>query len=335
MRNVVEPAEAPAANAPRRPAPTPTGERMSIIAITACPTGIAHTYMAADYLVNAGKDLGVDVVTEPQGSTATEWVTPEQITAASAVIFATDVGVKSRERFAGKPVIESGVKRAIDEPRKMIQEAIAAAKDPNSRRVSGSASAATGAAGGSAGSTLGWGKRIQQALMTGVSYMIPFVAAGGLLIALGFLFGSYQIPFVADHILGNSSILNLPSFTEVSSAKDTAGNLLFAANQTISLPHSGFLLYLGAALFKLGSLAFGFLVPALAGYIGFAIADRPGIAPGFVAGALAGYIGAGFLGGLVGGLIAGLAAAGSATSRRHRGGSGPHAGHHHPAGCDI
>ncbi len=316
VRNVVEPTEAPAVAAAS--APASTGERLSIIAITACPTGIAHTYMAADYLVNAGRELGVDVVTEPQGSTATEWVTPDQIRAAAAVIFATDVGVKSRERFAGKPVIESGVKRAIDEPRKMIEEAVAAAKDPNSRRVSGSPSAATGAAGGSAGSSLGWGKRIQQALMTGVSYMIPFVAAGGLLIALGFLFGSYQIPFVADHILGNSSILNLPSFNEITSAKDAAGNLLFAANQTSSLPHSGFLLYLGASLFKLGSLAFGFLVPALAGYIGFAIADRPGIAPGFVAGALAGYIGAGFLGGLVGGLIAGLAASWIASIKTPR-----------------
>jgi len=306
VRDVVEPAETPAA-APASAAPVASGQRPSIIAITACPTGIAHTYMAADYLVNAGKELGVDVVTEPQGSTATEWVTPEQIKAASAVIFATDVGVKSRERFAGKPVIESGVKRAIDEPRKMVEEALAAAKDPNSRRVSGTAGAAASGA-GSAGSGLGWGKRIQQALMTGVSYMIPFVAAGGLLIALGFLFGSYQIPFVADHILGNFSLAHLPSLNEILTAKDAAGNAMFPSTQTSSLPNNGFLLFLGAALFKLGGLAFGFLVPALAGYIGFALADRPGIAPGFVAGALAGYIGAGFLGGLVGGLIAGLVA---------------------------
>ena len=309
VRDVVEPAPAPTDAAAPVVAPAAQGgERPSVIAITACPTGIAHTYMAADYLVNAGKELGVDVVTEPQGSTATEWVTPEQIRAASAVIFATDVGVKSRERFAGKPVIESGVKRAIDEPRKMVEEALAAAKDPNSRRVSGTAAAGAASGAGSAASGLGWGKRIQQALMTGVSYMIPFVAAGGLLIALGFLFGSYQIPFVADHILGNFSLAHLPSLNEIVSAKDAGGNVLFAANQTSSLPSSGFLLYLGAALFKLGGLAFGFLVPALAGYIGFALADRPGIAPGFVAGALAGYIGAGFLGGLVGGLIAGLSA---------------------------
>ncbi|HET9127234.1 MAG TPA: fructose-specific PTS transporter subunit EIIC [Propionibacteriaceae bacterium] len=307
VRDVVEPAEAPAAAA--TPAPVAaTGERPSIIAITACPTGIAHTYMAADYLVNAGKELGVDVVTEPQGSTATEWVTPDQIRAASAVIFATDVGVKSRERFAGKPVIESGVKRAIDEPRKMVEEALAAAKDPNARRVGGTAGAAASSGAGSASSSLSWGKRIQQALMTGVSYMIPFVAAGGLLIALGFLFGSYQIPFVADHILGNFSLAHLPSLNEILTAKDASGNALFTSAQTSSLPNSGFLLFLGASLFKLGSLAFGFLVPALAGYIGFALADRPGIAPGFVAGALAGYIGTGFLGGLVGGLIAGFVA---------------------------
>ncbi len=304
VRNVVEPSEAPAAAA--APAAVATGQK-SIIAITACPTGIAHTYMAADYLVNAGKDAGVNVITEPQGSGATEWVSPEQIRNAAAVIFATDVGVKGRERFAGKPVIESGVKRAINEPEKLIAEALAAIDNPNAPRVSGEAAAAGSAAAG--GSQLSFGRRVQQALMTGVSYMIPFVAGGGLLIALGFLFGGYQIPFVADHILSTNSLLHLPNLNDLRTMKDAAGNLVYPVTQTNHLPSAGFMLFLGAALFKTGGLSFGFLVPALAGYIGFAIADRPGITPGFVAGAVAVYMNAGFLGGLIGGLIAGAIAA--------------------------
>ncbi|MEL4504716.1 fructose-specific PTS transporter subunit EIIC [Luteococcus sp. H138] len=315
VRGVVEPDGMDAAAAPvaaaaagstAAVASTEVG-KPSIIAITACPTGIAHTYMAADYLTGAGEEMGVEIVTEPQGSTATDPVSADQIKAATAVIFATDVGVKGRERFAGLPVIESGVKRAINEPKKMIEEALAAAKDPNAPRVKGDAAAAAAGAGG-ARSQLGWGKRIQQALMTGVSYMVPFVAAGGLLIALGFLLGGYQIPFVGDHILGNYSITNLPSYTEVANAtKD--GAALFTPDKVNSLPHNGILLYLGAMLWKLGALAFGFLLPALAGYIAFAMADRPGIVPGFVAGAVAGATDAGFLGALVGGLIAGAVAA--------------------------
>lgn len=263
------------------------GDKPSIIAITACPTGIAHTYMAADYLTGAGEEMGVDIITEPQGSTATDPVTADQIKAASAVIFATDVGVKGRERFAGLPVIESGVKRAINEPKKMIEEALAAAKNPSAPRVKGDASAAASEAGASR-SQLSFGKRIQQALMTGVSYMVPFVAAGGLLIALGFLLGGYDV----DPALAlSNSLTNLPE----------AG--------PHALGGSALATYLGAVLMALGKAAFGFLLPALAGYIAFAMADRPGIVPGFVAGAIAGATGAGFLGALVGGLIAGAVAA--------------------------
>ena len=247
VRDVVEPAaDAAAPVVAAAAAAAASGPKKSIIAITACPTGIAHTYMAADYLVNAGKEMGVDVVTEPQGSTATEWVTAAQIKAASAVIFATDVGVKGRERFAGLPVIESGVKRAINEPKKMIEDALAAIDNPSAPRVAAGTGAAADSGAGAAKSQLSWGKRLQQALMTGVSYMIPFVAAGGLLIALGFLFGSYQIPYVADHILGTNSILNLPSLSEIVSAKTAAGDLMFTAAQTDALPNSGFLLFLGA-----------------------------------------------------------------------------------------
>lgn len=314
VRGVVEPqtdAESSKAStgaaASTAAAESSSGGKKTIVGVTACPTGIAHTYMAMDYLTNAGQEMDVEMIIEPQGSSSTEWISQKDIDRADAVIFATDVGVKEKGRFAGKPVIESGVKRAINEPQKMIEEALAAADNPNARTVAAS-SGGSGEA-GTEGKQLGWGKRIQQALMTGVSYMIPFVAAGGLLIALGFLLGSYQIPFVADHILGNYSIVNLPNLADIVGAADDAGEALFPATQTDVLPGNGILLYLGASLFKLGSLAFGFLVPALAGYIAFALADRPGIAPGFVAGALAGYVGAGFIGGLVGGLIAGFSAA--------------------------
>ena len=287
---VVEPKEeastssATALPAPGHAAVTNTAsDTPRIVAITACPTGIAHTYMAADYLRAAGKKLGVDVKVEPQGSTATEPLSTDDIEGADAVIFATDVGVKGRERFAGKPVIESGVKRAVDEPEKMISEAVAASKDPHAHRVP--AGHGEQQEPEQAGSHIGWGKRIQQALMTGVSYMIPFVAAGGLLIALGFLFGGYEIAKDGMDIALHNTFSNLPT--------PTAHALGGSATMT----------YIGAVLFAVGQAAFGFLLPALAGYIGFGLADRPGIAPGFVAGAVAGVTGAGFIGAIIGGLL--------------------------------
>ena len=260
----------------------------SIIAITACPTGIAHTYMAADALKLAAHRAGVQLTVETQGSSGSTPVSAATIAAADAVIFATDVGVKDRQRFAGKPLIASGVKRAINEPDAMIAEAIAAVDNPNAARVEGSAPSATSI--GAAASTLGWGTRLRQILLTGVSYMIPFVAAGGLLIALGFLLAGYDIA-------------NTPEGKTHSLA-----HIIATGNSLTNLPSGGLAQYLGAVLFTLGGLAFGFLVPALAGYIAFAIADRPGLAPGFTAGAVAVFVGAGFIGGIVGGLIAGFAA---------------------------
>lgn len=270
------PATAPAAvpAAPEAPA-----AKKSIVAITACPTGIAHTYMAADALKLAAERAGVDFVVETQGSSGSTPLPGSTIAAADAVIFATDVGVKDRGRFAGKPVIASGVKRAINEPDTMIAEAVAAADNPRAAKVEGTAGADSGTEGSS---DVGWGTRTRQILLTGVSYMIPFVAAGGLLIALGFLFGGYEIADNGQDIALNNSLTNLPD--------------------------GGLMQYLGAILFTLGGLAFSFLVPALAGYISFAIADRPGIAPGFTAGALAVFVGGGFIGGIVGGVIAGFTA---------------------------
>ncbi|GAA1774260.1 fructose-specific PTS transporter subunit EIIC [Pseudarthrobacter sulfonivorans] len=252
-----------------------------LVAVTACPTGIAHTYMAADSLVAAAQEMGVDLQVETQGSSGAKPLDPAVIAAADAVIFAVDVDVRGKERFAGKPVINAPVKRGIDEPAKMVQEALAAATDPHARRVPhfGAEEQAEQAA-AEKGEHIG--QKLKRALLTGVSYMIPFVAGGGLLIALGFLLGGYNITSVADKVV--------------------------LANNFGNLPEGGLAIYLGAVLFKIGALSMGFLVPALAGYIAYAIADRPGIAPGFVAGAVSGFMGAGFLGGIVGGLLAGYMA---------------------------
>jgi PTS system fructose-specific IIC component len=283
---VLNPGETPK---PAAPAEKPAAAKpKTLVAITACPTGIAHTYMAADSLVAAAKEAGVTLHVETQGSSGSTPLDASTIAGADAVIFATDVGVKDKGRFAGKPVVASGVKRAINEPAKMVAEAVAAADNPNAARVEGAG--ADAAAGAAPAGGVGWGTRTRQILLTGVSYMIPFVAAGGLLIALGFLFGGYEIANKPDG--GTQSFANM-----------------YALENTLwNLPPGGFAQYLGAVLFSLGGLAFGFLVPALAGYIAFAIADRPGIAPGFTAGAVAVFVGAGFIGGIVGGLIAGFGA---------------------------
>ncbi|TFD87975.1 PTS lactose transporter subunit IIC [Cryobacterium lactosi] len=258
---------------------TPATGARRLVAVTACPTGIAHTYMAADALVAAAKEMGIDLQVETQGSAGATPLAASVINAADAVIFAVDVDVRDKARFAGKPVIQAPVKRGIDEPKKMIQEALAAVDNPNARRVSGGGAAASD----SVTENEHLGQKVKRALLTGVSYMIPFVAGGGLLIALGFLLGGYKITEVADTVVLQNSLWNLPE--------------------------GGMLIYLGAVLFKIGALSMGFLVPALAGYIAYGIADRPGIAPGFVAGAVSGFMGAGFLGGIVGGLLAGVAAA--------------------------
>ena len=271
---------------------------LRLVAVTACPTGIAHTYMAADSLTQeADARDDVDLVVETQGSSAVTPVDPKTIEAADAVIFATDVGVKDRERFAGKPVIESGVKRAINEPTKMIDEAVAASKNPRAHRVAGTAGSSS-AAEAEEQKGLGWGKRIQQAVMTGVSYMVPFVAAGGLLLALGFLLAGYDVG--SDDgwkaiVLGNS-LTNLP-----------ANEVVFDGT-TYNFDRCGLLLYLGAVCFATGQMSMGFIVAALSGYIAYALAGRPGIVPGFVGGAVSVLVGAGFIGGLVTGIVAGLVA---------------------------
>jgi PTS system fructose-specific IIC component len=279
-----------------------------IVAVTACPTGIAHTFMAAEGLEKAAKAAGIELVVEPQGSGKVVPLDPGLIARADAAIFATDVPVRDRERFAGLPVIESGVKRAINEPAKLVSEALAAAADPAARKVAGTAA---GAAAASQPAQLGLGTRIRQALMTGVSYMIPFVAAGGLLIALGFLFGGFDIALFPGHngARGCSELtwLAADACQKAIDSQTSIGSLVLANSSLASMP-AGFSMYLGAVLFAIGGAAFGFLVPALSGYIAYALAGRPGIAPGFVGGFISVALGAGFLGGLITGLVAGALA---------------------------
>lgn len=255
---------------------------MRIVAVTACPTGIAHTYMAAEALEQAAKDAGDEIQVETQGSAGSTPLSTADVQAAEAVIFAADVGVRERDRFAGKPAVEATVKQAINDAPGLLEQARAAAqREPVAEQepAGGGEAAASGAPelASKVVAGTGFGNRLRQWLMTGVSYMIPFVAAGGLLIALSFALGGYQIT-------------EAPSVTE----QFDAGSLTNWA----ALAH------------QIGSSAFEFLVPVLAGFIAFAMADRPAIAPGFVGGAAAVTVGAGFLGGLVAGLLAGAVVGG-------------------------
>ncbi|NUT27483.1 MAG: PTS transporter subunit EIIA [Streptomyces sp.] len=255
--------------APAEPPTETSGERpFRIVAVTSCPTGIAHTYMAAESLENAGREAGVELVVETQGSAGFTRLDPAVIEAADGVIFAHDVAVREKDRFAGKPTVDVGVKAGINRPAALITEV-----REKAARGEATAAARPGTPVERAGEPgEGYGSKLRKWLMSGVSYMVPFVAAGGLLIALGFAIGGYQI----------------------NEAKSVTEH--FDWGQLDSW---------GALLFQIGAAAFGFLVPVLAGYIAYGMADRPGLVPGFVGGAISVTIGAGFLGGLVAGLIAG------------------------------
>jgi len=259
---------------------------------------------AAEALEQAGKDRGITVAIEGQGSGKIDALDPELIKRASAVIFAHDLPVKGRERFAGKPVIDVGVKAAVNDAGSLVDKALAAVDDPSAARVPAGSESAEESEEGSEH----WARRLQRSVMTGVSYMIPFVAAGGLLIALGFLLAGYDVANLYEKIsISDYSLWNLPGNEFVHEIKNSAGDVV--GTETITVSQSGLLLYIGWTLFLLGQAAMSFLVPALAGYISFGLAGRPGIAPGFVMGVVAVEVGAGFIGGLVGGILAGYFAA--------------------------
>ncbi|MCW3044855.1 MAG: hypothetical protein JWL57_3013 [Actinobacteria bacterium] len=259
---------------------------MKIVAVTSCPTGIAHTYMAAESLEEAAKEAGHSIAVETQGAAGANPLTDEQIASADVVILAADVEVRNRERFAGKPTVTVPIKRAINDPNAVLGQAAALlAAEPVAAAAPAAGSpppparvAATPADRGPSGAT-----RLRQWLMTGVSYMIPFVAAGGILIALSFVIGGAQIATKVNG--GTFHGVTYPGVTDISKLLAQTG--------------------LAGVMFKIGGISFSMLVPILAGFIAYAMADRPGLVPGIVAGLLANAIGAGFLGGLVGGLLAG------------------------------
>ncbi|MCQ4212169.1 PTS fructose transporter subunit IIABC [Streptomyces longispororuber] len=262
--------EQPAPTQPALEQPADPGT-FKIVAVTSCPTGIAHTYMAAESLENTGRDTdGVELVVETQGSAGFTRLDPAVIAAADGVIFAHDVPVREKDRFAGKPTVDVGVKAGINRPAELIKEV----RDKAARgEVSAPAGSST-PVDNSGESEDGYGTKLRKWLMSGVSYMVPFVAAGGLLIALGFAIGGYEVADVKVETLLNS----------------------FDWGSTTSW---------AALLFYTGQAAFAFLVPVLAGYIAYGMADRPGLVPGFVGGSIALTVNAGFLGGLVAGLLAG------------------------------
>jgi fructose PTS system EIIBC or EIIC component len=270
---------------------------MKLVAVTSCPTGIAHTYMAAESIEQAATAAGHSITVETQGAAGAEPIPAGVIAAADAVIFAADVEVRNRERFTGKPLVTAPVKRAINDAPGLIAEAVQAAEAGTSPAAAAAAGPApTRPAGsGSAGLTTkveqdsGFGTRLRQWLMTGVSYMIPFVAAGGILIAISFILGG---PQVATKVFGGTFHGHTYPAAVTGIESYTVAPVLHAAG-------------VAGLLFLIGKVAFFMLVPVLAGFIAFAMADRMGLVPGFVAGLIATATGAGFLGGLIGGLLAG------------------------------
>ncbi len=273
----------------------PTARSLHFVGVTSCPIGIAHTYMAAEGLERAAKAAGHTITVETQGSAGSTPLTAAQIAEADGVIFAHDLPVKDVGRFAGKPTVDVGVKKGISDGPALITQAeqlVATwAADPS---LAAAAKAAAPSGGGGLTTKVESGAstatKIRQWLMTGVSYMIPFVAAGGILIALGFMLASLAI--------GEDGPIEIVKY-----------GLTAEGDYNITQNFNAFSLTSWAALlFVMGAASFGFLVPILSGFIAFAIADRPGIVPGIVGGAIASTMGAGFLGGIATGFLGGFVA---------------------------
>jgi len=299
----------PAAAAPAAAVVEDAPRSMNLVGVTSCPTGIAHTYMAAEGLENAAKAAGHTMKVETQGSAGSTPLSAAEIAAADAVIFAHDLPVKDAGRFAGKPTIDVGVKKGISDGPALVAQAVALAEqwkaDPSLAAAAAAAGpAASGGGGGLASkvdSEAGLGTRVRQWLMTGVSYMIPFVAAGGILIALGFM--------LAQLAIGEQGEIEIVKY-----GLTAEGEFNITQNFNVFSGTSW-----AALLFVIGAAAFGFLVPILSGFIAFAIADRPGLVPGIVGGSIAATMGAGFLGGLVTGIVGGLVARWISGWKVHKG----------------
>ena len=273
---------------------------MKFVAVTSCPTGIAHTYMAAENLEQAGKAAGHEVQVETQGSAGTVPLPDDVIAAADGVIYAADLEVKGKGRFAGKPFIDVGVKKAVHDGPAVLAAAVAAVENAPKGGVSPIRRPPAPAPPlrhrpARPPASVGVGTRVRQWLMTGVSYMIPFVAAGGILIALGFLFGGDS--------RSSASSTAAPSTASPSPTRPARcpwrSQKAAASTPSCSRPDSL------ASCSCWAMLRSSCWCPSCPGYIAFAIADRPGLVPGIVGGLLAGLLGAGFLGGLVSGFAAG------------------------------
>lgn len=239
--------------APAPAAAAVAGERPRLVAVTACPTGVAHTFMAAEALKQAAARLGMDLQVETQGSVgARDPLSAEAIAAADVVLLATDIEVDTA-RFAGKRVYRCGTGVALKQADATLRKALTDAQVQQAGKPGSTQAEGQGEA-----------KGVYKHLLTGVSFMLPMVVAGGLLIALSFVFG-------------------IEAFKEQGT--------------------------LAAALMQIGGdTAFKLMVPLLAGYIAYSIADRPGLAPGMIGGLLAATLGAGFIGGIVAGFLAGYSA---------------------------
>lgn len=238
-----------------------------IVAVTACPTGIAHTYMAAEAIEKKAKELGYQVKVETRGSGGAKNVlTDDEIAKAAGVIFACDTNVPT-DRFDGKKVIECQVSDGINKAEELIKRI--AAGDAPVFKASGKKEASHSSVGGKESI----GHKIYKHLMNGVSHMLPFVVGGGILIAIAFLIDGFSVDL---NSLPADQRANFGTITQA------------------------------AAMFKgIGGTAFGFMLPILAGFIAMSIADRPGLAVGFVGGSIAANGTSGFLGALVAGFVAG------------------------------
>ncbi|PSS56515.1 PTS fructose-like transporter subunit IIB [Pseudomonas sp. BBP2017] len=231
---------------------TPVERSAKIVAITACPTGVAHTFMAAEALQQAAQQLGYQLTVETQGSVgARNPLAPGAIAEADVVLLAADIEVPT-ERFVGKRIYRCGTGVALKQAQATLNKALAEGREESTAQSANTSTTRSEKTG------------VYKHLLTGVSFMLPMVVAGGLLIALSFVFG------------------------------------IEAYKEPGTLP---------AALMQIGGeAAFKLMVPLLAGYIAYSIADRPGLAPGMIGGLLASTLGAGFIGGIVAGFLAGYSA---------------------------
>ncbi|MBO0409511.1 PTS sugar transporter subunit IIA [Enterococcus hulanensis] len=234
-----------------------SSEGVSLVAVTACTAGIAHTYMSAQSLRDAAEKRGISMKVQTDGSSGTEnRLTDEEIAQASGVIIAADRTV-DMSRFDGKKVVETSTKHGINNANGLIDEVLA---KKESYKAAGSTKSAE-----SDDTKRGGAFDIYKHLMNGVSFMLPFVVSGGILIAISFMFGV------------NSANPDSSQYNEFAAFLNSVG----------------------------GSAAFGLMVPIFAGYVAFSIADRPGLAPGAIGGMIASTGGSGFLGGLIAGFVAG------------------------------